>query len=226
MQQLFSLFSAVIAALENMEEGLVITDHRQPDAPIVYANKGFIRLTGYAFDEIVGRNCRFLQYEKTDSGELDRLRSAIAHGEPVKVELWNRSKEGREFLNRLSLVPIYGDRAATIATKTASKHDTDSPSYYVGLQSDITDLRHAQERSARLDTLQITMRTVNDITMNAFNGLQSVRESLNGSSQHQDDIALFDAIVGDAAARLRRIEGLQELDTDSSRGVDVLKYEQ
>lgn len=199
-----------------MEEGLVISDFRQTDAPIVYVNEGFLRLTGYAYDEIIGRNCRFLQYEKTDVEELQRLRYAISEGEPITVELWNRARDGREFLNRLSLVPVYGN---------GETRESKAPSYYVGIQSDITDLRLAQERSARLDTLQITMRTVNDIVMNAFNGLQSFRESLKTVSHDDGEIEQFDAIVGDAVRKLRQIEALRELNRDTSRGVDILKYQ-
>jgi PAS domain S-box-containing protein len=38
-----------------------VTNPREEDNPIVLANKAFLDLTGYAAEEIIGRNCRFLQ---------------------------------------------------------------------------------------------------------------------------------------------------------------------
>ena len=93
MQELLSLFSAIVTSLQNMEEGLVIFDNRQPDVPIVYVNDGFLDLNGYSFDEVVGYKCRFLQCDRTDQEELDRVRHAISHGEKVTVELWNQRKD-------------------------------------------------------------------------------------------------------------------------------------
>lgn len=48
------------AAFERTRMPIVITDARQPDNPIVLANKAFLDLTGYTSDEVLGRNCRFL----------------------------------------------------------------------------------------------------------------------------------------------------------------------
>ncbi|MDZ4376314.1 MAG: PAS domain-containing protein, partial [Phenylobacterium sp.] len=45
---------------------MVITNPRRPDNPVVFANEAFCRLTGYAREEILGRNCRFLQGPETD----------------------------------------------------------------------------------------------------------------------------------------------------------------
>ena len=56
----------------------MLTDPRLDDHPIVYANQAFLELTGYAADEVLGRNCRFLQGEDTDPAAIDELRRAIA----------------------------------------------------------------------------------------------------------------------------------------------------
>jgi len=207
-----ALFSAVIAALENMEEGLVISDNSLPDAPMVYVNDGFLRLTGYSYDEVIGRNCRFLQCEETDNAELETLRNAIKSGEKTVVELWNQRQNGERFLNRLSLIPVAEGSAP--------------PRYYIGIQSDITKLRDAQETAARVDTLKLTMRTVNDIVLNAFNGLQTFREMLaQGRTVSDSDIAFFESIIGDATGRLRKIESLEKLERATDRGIETLKYE-
>lgn len=65
------------AAIRATRMAMLITDPRQPDNPIVFANNAFLRLTGYEREEVVGRNCRFLQGEDTDSGTVTELRRAI-----------------------------------------------------------------------------------------------------------------------------------------------------
>ena len=54
-----------------------ISDPHQPDCPIVYCNEAFVELTGYPIDEIIGRNCRFLQGEKPQQSSIARLREAV-----------------------------------------------------------------------------------------------------------------------------------------------------
>lgn len=55
---------------------MLITDPNEPDNPIVFVNGAFSKLTGFDHDEILGRNCRFLQGPLTDRGEVDRLRAS------------------------------------------------------------------------------------------------------------------------------------------------------
>ncbi|KQQ32535.1 hypothetical protein ASF58_24345 [Methylobacterium sp. Leaf125] len=64
------------AAVRATRMPMVITDPRLPDNPIVYVNDAFVKLTGYARDEILGRNCRFLQGPETDPGDVARVRDA------------------------------------------------------------------------------------------------------------------------------------------------------
>ena len=58
-------------------QGITIADPNLPDCPIVYVNDAFCKITGYARDEVIGRNCRFLQGADTDMAAVDRLRTAI-----------------------------------------------------------------------------------------------------------------------------------------------------
>jgi PAS domain S-box-containing protein len=64
-------------AIAASDTGIIITDPRLPDNPIVYASEGFLRMTGYDEEEVVGRNCRFLQEQDRDQPELDEVRKAI-----------------------------------------------------------------------------------------------------------------------------------------------------
>ena len=66
-----------------------------PDNPIVFANDSFCRLAGYAREEILGRNCRFLQGPETDPLTLERLREAIAARREIELDIRNQRKNGR-----------------------------------------------------------------------------------------------------------------------------------
>ena len=64
---------------------MLITDQRRHDNPIIFVNVAFTDLTGYAPEEAVGRNCRFLQGPGTDPAAVDRVRRALAGGEAVEI---------------------------------------------------------------------------------------------------------------------------------------------
>jgi len=95
------------AAIRATRMPIVITDALQPDNPIVFANDAFLQLTGYSRDEVVGRNCRFLQGAETDRGEVLRIRAAIDAGEAVVAEIKNYRKTGEPFWNALYVSPVF-----------------------------------------------------------------------------------------------------------------------
>lgn len=90
----------------------VLSDPRQPDNPIVACNDAFVQLTGYSRDEIVGRNCRFLNSDGTERDQLAALRDAIAQQRPVMVELTNYRKDGSAFRNAVMVAPVFDDAGA------------------------------------------------------------------------------------------------------------------
>lgn len=116
--------------LDTCVNGVTLSDPDLEDSPIVYANKAFEDMCGYAPEEIVGRNCRFLQGTDRDQPELDRLRVAIQKGEPIEVTLRNYRKNGDLFYNRLVVKPLLDDRGNVV--------------YFLGVQYDITEQVDAQ----------------------------------------------------------------------------------
>lgn len=72
-------------ALGSCTEGVVISDPSQPDNPIIYCSNSFLRITGYSMDEVIGRNCRFLQGPGTDEDTLNCIREAIAKQTQVYI---------------------------------------------------------------------------------------------------------------------------------------------
>src|ERR1700755_1865259 len=54
------------AAFKATRMPMIVTDPSQADNPIIFCNAAFLKLTGYSDDEVIGRNCRFLQGAETD----------------------------------------------------------------------------------------------------------------------------------------------------------------
>src|SRR5579871_3276074 len=110
--------------------GVTIADARRPDMPLIFANPAFQRITGYTQEEVLGRNCRFLQGPKTDPDRIEKIRLSLKTKQPCIVELWNYTKAQKPFWNRLSLVPLVDDSG--------------NMTHVVGLQSDITEAKEAE----------------------------------------------------------------------------------
>ena len=112
------------AILDHCVNGVTLADPDLEDCPIVYANKAFEDLSGYGQEEIIGRNCRFLQGNDKDQPDLDKLRTAIKNHEPISVTLKNYRKDGTLFHNYLSITPLFDKKGGLL--------------YYLGVQYDIT----------------------------------------------------------------------------------------
>ncbi|MGI9127280.1 MAG: ATP-binding protein [Roseomonas sp.] len=97
------------AAVLAMPTGIVICDPNLPDCPIIYANPAFYRITGYAEEEVIGRNCRFLQGPGTNPRHIQAMRDAIEQGKAIDVEIVNHRKDGSRFVNELHLSPVLGE---------------------------------------------------------------------------------------------------------------------
>ncbi|MBI0536368.1 PAS domain-containing protein [Roseomonas sp. KE2513] len=95
------------AAVEMTRMPMILTDPNLPDNPIVFANRAFQDLTGYRQEEIVGRNCRFLQGAQTDREKVAELRTAIHEHRAASVELLNYKRDGTPFWNGVFIAPVF-----------------------------------------------------------------------------------------------------------------------
>ncbi|MBP1643813.1 MAG: rsbP 2 [Acidobacteria bacterium] len=118
-------------ALDVAAEGITIADGRRSDRPLIYANEGFERMTGYPVAEVLGRNCRFLQGPDTDAASVAEIRAALAEPRECVVEILNYRKDGTPFWNRLSITPVR-DASGEVA-------------HFIGIQSDVTARRQAED---------------------------------------------------------------------------------
>jgi PAS domain S-box-containing protein len=130
--------------LDACVNGVTLSDPDLPDNPIVYANKAFEQISGYSQEEIVGRNCRFLQGKDHDQEELQKIRDALQKREACTVTLRNYRKNGEMFLNRLAIRPLTDPDGNVI--------------YYLGVQYDVTQQVRAQEEIEKLH-LEMEKRT-------------------------------------------------------------------
>ena len=87
---------------------MVLSNPRRPDNPLEVINQSFCDLTGYAEDEIVGRNCRFLAGKGTDAAATDQIRAAIRRRTPVLIDILNYRSDGTAFRNGVIITPLYG----------------------------------------------------------------------------------------------------------------------
>ncbi len=127
-EQLELLFQA----LESARNGVVITDPAKEDNPIIYTNPAFSEITGYCADEILGKNCRFLQGNDRQQEGLKELRVAIEEKRPYTAVLRNYKKDGRLFYNELTVSPVHDSSGKLLA--------------FVGIQNDISARVEAENR--------------------------------------------------------------------------------
>lgn len=126
---------SLLAPLIKLQQSFVLADPRQPDCPIVHASTAFLLMTGYPREQVLGRNCRFLQGPQTDKAEVQRMKDAMTANPPraVTVKLLNYKVNGQPFWNALHVAPIRSANGQVL--------------YFVGVQLDITlppTPKHAQ----------------------------------------------------------------------------------
>jgi PAS domain-containing protein len=83
-----------VSALSGSQQNFAISDPTLPDNPIVYVSQGFLTLTGYSLDQVLGRNCRFLQGPGTDQNAVEVIRRGISEGVDTSVCLLNYRADG------------------------------------------------------------------------------------------------------------------------------------
>ncbi|WP_163185290.1 SpoIIE family protein phosphatase [Cellulosimicrobium sp. SL-1] len=214
-------------AMSASEVSFTIADARAPGVPLVWVNPAFTATTGYAADEVLGTNCRFLQGPGTDRDAVARIRAAVDGGTTAGETLLNYRKDGTPFWNQLTLSPVH-DELGTLT-------------HFVGVQADVTArVETARSREAALDAaisanhrLTTTTRLVErlgellgteDVLAEAA---QAVAEVFScwavvvtyPGGRSRTDVASHDPALADAARRLSRTPGWADR---SLAAVDVL----
>ncbi|WP_376696770.1 EAL domain-containing protein [Wenzhouxiangella sp. EGI_FJ10305] len=118
--------------IEASPNGVMITSMDQSDAPLIYVNSAFERITGYSRDEVLGRNPRFLYGDDHDQRGLTNIRNAIASQREGEAVLRYYRKDGTLFWNELTIAPVFDESGKA--------------SHFVGIINDITDRKRYEEQ--------------------------------------------------------------------------------
>lgn len=146
-------------AMQSVTQGILITDPNRPDNPIIYASPGAERMTGYRAEEIVGRNCRFLQGTKTDPETVGRLREAIREGRECTIEILNYRKDKTTFWNALFITPVREENGRLVN--------------FVGVQIDISDRKNLEEQVRQAQKMEAVGQLAGGVAHD-FNNLLTI----------------------------------------------------
>ena len=162
------------SAVETTRMPMIITDPHQPDNPIIFANRAFVEMTGYERDELIGRNCRFLQGPETDPDAIAEIREAIAETREAATEVLNYRKDGSTFWNALFVSPVFDDNGTLV--------------YFFGSQLDVSRRRDAEDslrQAQKMEALgQLTGGIAHDFN-NLLQVMSGYLEMITGTSDKE-----------------------------------------
>nr|AML79319.1 putative LOV domain-containing protein [Chelidonium majus] len=149
--------------LERIEKNFVITDPRLPDNPIIFASDSFLELTEYSREEILGRNCRFLQGPETDPTTVRKIRNAIDNQTDVTVQLINYTKTGKKFWNLFHLQPMRDQKGEV--------------QYFIGVQLDGSEHVEPLHNCIPETTAKESAKLVKDTAVNVDEALRELPDA-------------------------------------------------
>lgn len=196
---------------------MVITNPRLEDNPIIYVNDAFVRLTGYSAESAVGRNCRFLQGENTETAAVRKLKRAIDSGDDAAVKLKNYRSDGSEFVNALLISPVRDDAGQLLYFLGFQRglSPTEKDEELTRVQTLVAELQHrvknhlsmviglirmeARESDAAQEFLDLSRRV---------ESLQLLYEEMTAAIERQDhDVIALGAYLGRVASAIAHLDG-------------------
>lgn len=177
-------------AIEQAPLAVVITDLK---GSIHYVNPHFSHVTGYAVDEVLGRNPRILQSGQTPQASYDALWQALQAGQVWHGEFHNRKKNGDLFVEEAVIAPVFDDRGQA--------------SHYVALKQDITQRKYAQALLA--DSLKDKTALLHEVHHRVKNNLQVIASLLRLELRRHADTAVA-PVLADMGGRVQAMALLHE----------------
>lgn len=211
------------AAVRATRMPMVITDPAQDDNPIVYCNVAFQKLTGYEREEIIGRNCRFLQGADTDREKVQKVRAAIEAGEDIEVDLLNYRRDGSTFWNALYLSPVR-DEGGTIRFFFASQLDVTErveAQHLINEQKSIVE-RKVESRTADLEeALEAKTVLLHEVDHRVKNNLTMIGSLLRLEARAIEDPEISKKLT----AMLERVDALAVVHRQLYESSDITMFD-
>ena len=186
-------------AVASSASGVVVVDMLDDDHPMLHVNPAFEQMSGYAADEVLGRNCRMLQGPDTDPGVVASIGAAVRRGQEHKAVVRNVRKDGTQWWNELHLSPVRDD-AGRLTHYLGFQHDVtarvvaEQLLVHVSTHDALTGLRNRAALLHHLD--EVTARTgvmaVLFVDLDGFKAVNDEHGHLAG-----------DTVLAEAAQRLR-----------------------
>ncbi|QSN65122.1 histidine kinase famiy protein [Caballeronia sp. M1242] len=161
------------AAVEMTRMPMVVTDPNQPDNPVVFANRAFLDLTEYTEEQVLGRNCRFLQGAETDTRAVDEIRNALREQRAVAVDVLNYKASGKPFWNALFIGPVFNKEGKLL--------------YYFSSQMDITRRRISEQSFLQAQKMEAIGQLTAGLAHDFNNLLQIITGNLELAAASLDD---------------------------------------
>jgi PAS domain S-box-containing protein len=182
--------------VNQIDEGVVIVDARQKDAPIVFINEGFTKITGYKATEVIGRSPNFLKGPDTDEKASDKIRECINNKKAGSLCILNYKKDGSIFWNHFSITPII-DKDGIVQ-------------YWLGIERDITSIIEMIRSETRDGSMTATIHAMNDIINNFLNSVSFFRQTLENNPDTDDShLKEFDEVYNKFVIEFRKLNQLR-----------------
>ena len=117
------------SVFDNTTEGISVTDTQ---GNIIQVNQAFTDITGYQSEEVVGKNSNVLKSGRHDKNFYLRLWRSLHETGQWRGEIWNRRKNGSIYPEWLTISAVY--------------NDDEDLTHYVGIFSDISQIKHSKEQ--------------------------------------------------------------------------------
>ena len=211
------------AAIRATRMSMIITDPRQHDNPIVFANDAFLRLTGYERHEVMGKNCRFLQGPKTDKSAIAKLRAAIDERTDISFDILNYRKDGSAFWNALYISPVSNDRGELqfFFASQLDVSDRKRSEHRITADKDRFE-RAVKERTSELEAaLEAQTTLLHEVDHRVKNNLQMISSLIVMQSRTIKD----EATKRSLATMLERIEALSTVHRRLYQSKDVSRFD-
>ncbi|RUO35173.1 putative bifunctional diguanylate cyclase/phosphodiesterase [Aliidiomarina sanyensis] len=164
--------STLKRGVEASVNGVVIADAKRPGWPLVYVNPAFEKMTGYAKDEMLGRNCSMLQGADTDPRAIEQIRNRLIKQKDVQTTLKNYRKDGTLFWNDLYIAPVR-DSAGELT-------------HFVGIQNDVTERKQQEDELAWHATHDVLTRLPNRMLLE-----DRLAQAWRSAQRHNESLAVM-----------------------------------